>query len=134
VFLARFQIGSADRLPFDDASFDTVVTTLTLCTIDDVQAALHEARRVLAPDGCYVLFEHGLSEEAQIQKWQHRLNGLNMTMLGHCRLNRPIARLVTEAGFTFQMLKAFWLPGAPKFAGWMTLGVAVPSQPTDRVI
>jgi ubiquinone/menaquinone biosynthesis C-methylase UbiE len=129
----RFQIGSAERLPFTDASFDTVVTTLTLCTIDDVQAALREARRVLTPDGRYVLFEHGLSEEPQVQKWQHRLNGLNMRMLGHCRLNRPIATLVTDAGFTFQTVKQAWLPGAPKFAGWMTLGVAVPTQPANRL-
>ena len=82
---------------------------------------------MLAPDGRYVLLEHGLSEEANVQKWQRRLNGINMKMLGHCRLNRPISKLVTDAGFQFQASKQFWSPGAPKFAGWMTIGVAVPA-------
>src|SRR5438270_12095587 len=81
----EFQIGSGESLPFKDGTFDTVVTTLTLCSIDDVESALREVRRVLAPDGRYVLFEHGLSEEANIQKWQRRLNGINMKILGHCR-------------------------------------------------
>ncbi len=123
----EFKIGSGESLPFKDGSFDTVVTTLTLCTIDDVETALREARRVLAPDGRYVLLEHGLADEANVQKWQRRLNGINMKMLGHCRLNRPISTLVTDAGFQFQTSKQFWFPGAPRFAGWMTLGVAVPA-------
>ena len=123
----EFQIGSGESLPFKDGSFDTVVTTLTLCTIDDVETALREARRMLASDGRYVLFEHGLSDEGKVQKWQRRLNGINMKMLGHCRVNRPISKLVTDAGFKFQNSKEFWLPGAPKFAGWMTIGVAVPA-------
>jgi ubiquinone/menaquinone biosynthesis C-methylase UbiE len=125
----EFKIGSGESLPFTDGSFDTVVTTLTLCTINDVETALREARRVLAPDGRYVLLEHGLSEEANVQKWQQRLNGINMKLLGHCRLNRPISKLVTDAGFKFQASKEFWLHGAPKFAGWMTIGVAVPATP-----
>jgi ubiquinone/menaquinone biosynthesis C-methylase UbiE len=123
----EFHIGSGESLPFKDGSFDTVVTTLTLCTIDDVETALREVRRVLAPDGRYVLFEHGLSADANVQKWQRRLNGINMKLLGHCRLNRPISKLVTNAGFTFQTSKEFWSSGAPKFAGWMTIGVAVPT-------
>jgi ubiquinone/menaquinone biosynthesis C-methylase UbiE len=123
----EFHVSSGESLPFKDGSFDTVVTTLTLCSIDDVEAALREARRVLAPDGRYVLYEHGLAEEAAVQKWQRRLNGINMKMLGHCRLNRPISKLVTDAGFRFETSKEFWFPGAPKFAGWMTIGVGIPS-------
>jgi ubiquinone/menaquinone biosynthesis C-methylase UbiE len=128
-----FQVGSGDTLPFQDGSFDTVVTTLTLCSIDNVETALREARRVLAPDGRYVLFEHGLAKEAQVQRWQRRLNGINMTLLGHCRLNRPISKLVTDAGFTFQISREFWLPGAPKFAGWVTIGLASPAKATTRL-
>lgn len=123
----EFQVGSGESLPFNDGSFDTVVTTLTLCTIDDVETALREVRRVLACDGRYVLFEHGLSAEVEVQKWQRRLNGINMKMVGHCRLTRPISRLVTGAGFKFQTAKEFWLPRAPKLAGWMTVGVAIPT-------
>src|SRR5262245_45553978 len=123
----EFRVGSGESLPFPDGSFDTVVTTYVLCTIDDVQGALHEIRRVLAPDGCYVLLEHGLAEDRNVQKWQRRLNRINMMMLGHCRLDRPISKLVTEAGFTFGSSREFFSDGAPRYAGWTTCGRAVPS-------
>jgi len=121
----EFRIGSGESLPFPDGSFDTVVTTYVLCTIDDVQGALHEIRRVLAPDGRYAMLEHGLAQDVNVQKWQRRLNSFNMMMLGHCRLNRPISRLVTDAGFQFEGSREFFSDAAPRFAGWTTCGCAV---------
>lgn len=113
------------ELPYNDGTFDTVVTTFVLCTVGDVNRTLKEIRRVLKPDGQYLLLEHGLAREAAVQKWQQRINGLNRMVLGGCNLNRPIATLVTGAGFTFQTSDEFFQAGAPKFAGWTISAVAV---------
>ncbi len=116
---------SGERLPFEDHSFETVVTTLTLCTIPDVETALSEMRRVLVPDGRYLLLEHGLSEDPDTQKWQRRINGFNMLMGAGCRLDRPMSALVTSAGFRFHSVEHFEWSGSPKFASFTTLGCAV---------
>lgn len=123
----EFQLGSGERLPFEDGTFDTVVTTLVLCSVSDVQGALAEIRRVLAPAGRYLVLEHGLADDAKIQKWQRRLNPLNGFMMGGCRFDRPMSELVTSAGFRFESMKRFYMDGAPRFAGFMTLGCAAPS-------
>src|SRR5262249_33841009 len=65
--------GSAQSIPLDTGSVDTVVTTWTLCTIAEVSAALAEVRRVLKPTGKLLLVEHGLAPDQNVQKWQHRL-------------------------------------------------------------
>jgi ubiquinone/menaquinone biosynthesis C-methylase UbiE len=114
-----------DRLPFEEGSFDTVVTTFVLCTVGDVQRALSEIRRVLKPDGQYLLLEHGLAPDAGVQRWQQRLNRFNRFMLGGCNLNRPIAKLVVSAGFTLQVSNEFFQAAAPKFAGWTTSAIAM---------
>jgi SAM-dependent methyltransferase len=122
----EFMLGRADdRLPYNDGSFDTLVTTLVLCTVDDVARALSEIRRVLKPGGQYLLLEHGLAPDAGVQKWQQRLNGLNQTVLGGCNLNRPISTLVTAAGFALETSNEFYRKDAPKFAGWTTSAIAV---------
>jgi ubiquinone/menaquinone biosynthesis C-methylase UbiE len=64
---------SAEELPFHERSFDTVVLTWTLCSIADPTQALAEVKRVLKPDGRLLFVEHGLSSDAKVQKWQHRL-------------------------------------------------------------
>jgi ubiquinone/menaquinone biosynthesis C-methylase UbiE len=122
-----FQLGTGERLPFVDGAFDTVVTTLVLCSVRDVDGALAEIRRVLSPAGRYLVLEHGLADDAKVQKWQRRLNPLNKVMLGGCRLDRPMSELVTRAGFRFENVKRFYMGGAPRFAGFMTLGCATPS-------
>jgi ubiquinone/menaquinone biosynthesis C-methylase UbiE len=63
---------SAEMIPFDDAVFDTVVTTWTLCTIPQVVAALREMRRVLRPNGHLLFVEHGLAPDCAVAWWQHR--------------------------------------------------------------
>jgi ubiquinone/menaquinone biosynthesis C-methylase UbiE len=122
----EFQLASGERLSFHDHSFDTVVTTLTLCSIPDVERALAEVRRVLSPDGQYLLLEHGLSIEPGIQKWQNRLNRAHMFIGAGCHLNRPMSALVTAAGFRFQTLENFEWPGKPKIASFTILACAVP--------
>ena len=128
----EFVLGRGDnRLPFEDASFDTVVTTFVLCTVGDAEHALSEIRRVLKPSGQYLLLEHGLAPDAAVQRWQRRLNRVNRLALGGCNLNRPIARLVVGAGFTLQASNEFFQAGAPKFAGFTTSAIAIAtSSPT----
>jgi ubiquinone/menaquinone biosynthesis C-methylase UbiE len=125
---ARFPVEylpvSGEQIPVPDGSFDAVVSTFTLCTIPDPSAALAQLRRVLKRGGKFFLVEHGLSFDANVQSWQHRLNGWQNAVCGGCNLNRDIRRLVCEAGFRFDQIDQYYMDGAPKFAGFMTRGIA----------
>jgi ubiquinone/menaquinone biosynthesis C-methylase UbiE len=123
----EFQLASAERLPFDDHSFDTVVTTLTLCSVRHVERALAEVRRVLSPDGQYLFLEHGLADEPRLQKWQRRLSGPHMLISAGCQLDLPMPALVTGAGFRFRTVEHFEWAGTPRIAAFTTLACAVPS-------
>jgi ubiquinone/menaquinone biosynthesis C-methylase UbiE len=103
--------GSAETLPLDDRSVDTVVTTWTLCTIPDVARALAEIRRVLCPSGVLLFVEHGLAPEPNVRRWQARLDPLWSRLAGGCHLNRPIDKLIRDAGFQLDSLRTFRLPG-----------------------
>jgi SAM-dependent methyltransferase len=111
-------------LPFGDDSFDTALSTWTLCTIPDVAAALSEVRRVLKPGGTLHFLEHGLAPDEGVRVWQHRLEPLQKRVFGGCHLTRPIADLLGAAGFTITELDVFYEDGSPKFVGANSLGVA----------
>jgi SAM-dependent methyltransferase len=111
-------------LPFGDDSFDTALSTWTLCTIPDIAAALSEVRRVLKPGGTLHFLEHGLAPDEGVRVWQHRLEPLQKRMFGGCHLTRPIVDLLTAAGFTITELDVFYEDGSPKFVGANSLGVA----------
>lgn len=112
------------RLPFDDESFDSIVTTFTLCTIKDVSAALEEIRRVLKRDGRYVFLEHGRSDDARTAKRQDRFNPIQNLIACGCNVNRPIDRLIKEAGFTIAELDRYLMPDTPRLFGEMYRGIA----------
>jgi SAM-dependent methyltransferase len=112
-------------LPFPDDSFDTALSTWTLCTIPDLPAALAEVRRVLKPSGTFHFLEHGLAPDEKVRRWQHRLNPLQNRLFGGCNLNRPIVNLLRGAGFTITEVDVFYEEGAPKFMAADSLGVAV---------
>jgi ubiquinone/menaquinone biosynthesis C-methylase UbiE len=115
---------STERLPVSNASFDSVVSTFTLCTIPDVAGALVEMRRALKPEGRFYFVEHGHADDPRVARWQDRLNGLEQRVFGGCNLNRDISRLITQAGFEIETLEHAYLKGAPKFAGFLYRGVA----------
>jgi ubiquinone/menaquinone biosynthesis C-methylase UbiE len=112
-------------IPLPDDSCDTALSTWTLCTIPDVARALQEVRRVLKPGGTFHFVEHGLAPDEKVQRLQHRLEPLQKRLFGGCHLTRPIADLLTDAGFTLSSVDAFYEDGAPKFLAADTLGVAV---------
>ena len=115
----------AEHMPFDGASFDTVVSTFTLCSIPDVSHALREIRRVLKPGGQFLFLEHGRSPDPVVARWQDRLDGLWKPMAGGCHLNRPTRELVADAGLAIGPVRNYYLKGAPRFVGYMTEGVAL---------
>jgi ubiquinone/menaquinone biosynthesis C-methylase UbiE len=113
------------RLPLDDDSVDSALSTWTLCTIPDVAAALAEVRRVLRPSGRLHFLEHGLSPDPGVERWQHRLNGMQGRIAGGCRIDRSIDRLLQDAGFHIERCENSYEKGAPKAMGYLYEGVAV---------
>lgn len=112
-------------LPFRDDSFDAALSTWTMCTIPEIETALAEVRRVLAPGGSLHFVEHGLAPDPKVQVWQHRLNPIQKALAGGCHLNRDIPRLLRDNGFEIRELDTFYVPG-PKFMTALSLGVATP--------
>ena len=119
------QDGTAEALPFEDASFDDVVCTFTLCSVHNPAAALAEARRVLKPKGRLFFCEHGLAPDPGVAKWQRRLEPVWTRIAGGCHLSRPVTSAIAAAGFTPEWTDSMYLPGTPRFAGWNEWGAAL---------
>lgn len=118
--------GSAESIPLDSESIDTVITTWTLCTIPQAAMALDEMRRVLKPGGCLLFVEHGLAPDESVRKWQDRLTPTWRCLSGGCHLNRPIRRMIEHAGFRLDRIQTDYMPG-PRLMTFMYEGVARPA-------
>jgi ubiquinone/menaquinone biosynthesis C-methylase UbiE len=117
---------SAEAIPLDDSSVDTVVTTWTLCTIPGASAALAEMRRVLRPEGKLLFVEHGQSPDGGVRWWQDSLTPVWRRISGGCHLNRPIRSMIEDAGFRIDRVETGYMPG-PKPMTFMYEGSARPS-------
>ena len=119
---------SAESLPFDAGSFDSVVSTLTLCSIPDVCAALSEVRRVLRPGGQFLFFEHGRHPDPGVSKWQDRLNPLWKRVFDGCQINRDVPQLIRNAGLSLTTIEHPTMR-MPRVAAYASLGRA--ERPAD---
>jgi len=116
--------GSANALPCEDNSADTVVVTWTLCSIADPLTALREVRRVLKPDGRMLFVEHGLSPECHVRRWQRRLTPVWRKIAGGCHLDRKMDDLIRSAGFDLSELRTVYANG-PRPMSFMYSGCAL---------
>jgi ubiquinone/menaquinone biosynthesis C-methylase UbiE len=121
-----FLEASAETVPLDTNSIDTVVTTWTLCTIPDAPRALAEMRRVLKPGGSLLFVEHGRAPEPGVARWQDRIDPLWSRIAGGCHLNRKMDDLVTGNGFRIEALVNARLPG-PRTHTFLYEGCARPA-------
>ncbi|MCG6136591.1 MAG: class I SAM-dependent methyltransferase [Nostoc sp. LLA-1] len=118
------QVLNGESLPMLDNTFDSVVSTFTLCSITKIEQALKEVYRVLKPGGKFFFLEHGLSNEPKIQVWQNRLTPIQKIIGDGCHFNRNIRQLV-EQQFDNVQLEEFVGENLPKIAGYLYKGVAI---------
>lgn len=121
----RFLEASAETIPLDDGTIDSVVTTWTLCSIPQAASALGEMRRVLRPGGRLLFAEHGLAPSASVRWWQDRLTPAWRHISGGCHLNRPIRSMIEGAGFRIDRIETGYVSG-PKPFTFMYEGSAQP--------
>jgi len=102
---------SAEEIPLEEASADTVLVTYSLCTVPDIASGLAEVKRVLKPGGSLIFCEHGAAPDETVLRWQNRLNPLWRHLAGGCNLNRHIPSLLESAGFEIAELDTMYIPG-----------------------
>lgn len=122
----NFIEASAEAIPLEDRSVDTVVTTWTLCSIPEAATALREMRRVLRPNGRLLFVEHGMAPDENVRRWQDWLTPAWKRIGGGCHLNRPIRTMIESAGFRIDRLEAGYMPG-PRPMTFMYEGIARPN-------
>ena len=113
-----------EALPFDNGSFDFVVSTWTMCSITEVHRALGEVHRVLRPGGRLVFLEHGLSEDPGVRAWQRRLNPIEGLLGDGCRLDLDVEAIVRVQPFGLVEVVRFEMEALPRTHGTMYRGTA----------
>jgi ubiquinone/menaquinone biosynthesis C-methylase UbiE len=114
----------AEELPFEQHSFDFVVSTLVLCTVDDPARALAEIHRVLRPGGQLVFLEHVRSDDPRLARWQDRLHGVQVRVGHGCHCNRRTLENIEQAGFSVADLEHDRLRKAPPIVRPLIAGAA----------
>lgn len=117
--------GTGEAIPFVNDSFDSIVCTFTLCSVQNPKQTIQEMRRVLKPGGKLLFAEHGAAPDFAIAKWQRRIEPAWKRIAGGCHLTRQVSDAIGSGGFVVEPLGAQYAPRVPRFAGWMEWGVAV---------
>lgn len=121
---ADLRPGRGEAIPFPNSSFDSVVCTFTLCSVEDPAQVVRELSRILRPGGAVLFLEHGRAPDRGVVAWQERIEPVWKRLAGGCHLSRPIGATFRGAGFAVEPLGQGYTPGAPRFAGWMEWGLA----------
>ncbi|MFU8859581.1 MAG: class I SAM-dependent methyltransferase [Cyclonatronaceae bacterium] len=116
--------GDATALPYNEQTFDTVVSTWTLCSITPVHQALDEIARVLVPGGTFLFIEHGLSPDRRVGWCQHALTPIQKRIADGCHLNKPISEIFESSPLETVSIETFYMQKVPKFGGYTFMGVA----------
>jgi SAM-dependent methyltransferase len=114
-----------ERIPLNDRSVDTVVSTFTFCSILDVKQAIRAVRHVLRPGGKLVFFEHGRSPDLQVRRWQERLEPMSRCIFHGCHLTRDVPALLAEGGFRIEHMDVGYLAPFPKAWTYCWWGTAL---------
>jgi SAM-dependent methyltransferase len=118
-----------ERIPLQENSVDTVVSTFTLCTIPDVVEAIRGIARVLRPGGKLIFFEHGRSPDPRVRSWQDRWEPIHHCVFQGCHLTREIPSLLKQGGLEIEQMKMAYLVPFPKSWTYCWWGTAIPQQP-----
>jgi len=118
------RLARSESLPFADDTFDYVVSTLTLCSIAQVEKAMQEIHRVLKPGGRFVFLEHGLSDDPKVQKWQRRLNPIQRVIGDGCRLDVDVRQILGASPFGSVEIENFYMEKTPRMFGFVYRGSA----------
>ncbi|MEH6714662.1 class I SAM-dependent methyltransferase [Parasphingorhabdus flavimaris] len=125
-FKMTIDAGIGEAMPYADGSFDTVLTTFTLCSVQDGKQVLSEMRRVLKPGGKILFLEHGRAPDKGPEKWQRRIEPVWKHIAGGCHLHRPVSTLIEANGYHLVENGGHYAPKTPRWLGWMEFGEARP--------
>jgi ubiquinone/menaquinone biosynthesis C-methylase UbiE len=114
-----------ERIPLQDGTIDTVVSTFTLCTIPGIVDAIRGIARVLKPHGKLIFFELGISPDPEVQRWQKQLEPLHYLLFQGLYLTRDIPALLREGGFQIEQMKSGYLASFPKSSSYCWWGTAI---------
>jgi SAM-dependent methyltransferase len=114
-----------ERIPLEDGTVDTVVSTFTLCTIPGIMDAIRGIARVLKPSGKLIFFELGLSPDVSVQRWQKRLQPVHHWLFQGLYLTRDIPALIREGGFGIEQMDQGYLAEFPKSLSYCWWGTAL---------
>jgi ubiquinone/menaquinone biosynthesis C-methylase UbiE len=114
-----------ERIPLEDDSVDTVVSTFTLCTIPGIVDAIRGIARVLKPNGKLIFFELGLSPDPEVQRWQKRLEPAHHWLFQGLYLTRDIPSLIEQGSFQIKQMETGYLTQFPKSSSYCWWGTAI---------
>jgi len=117
-----------ERIPLEDRSVDTAVSTFTLCTIPGVVEAIRGIGRVLRPGGKFIFFEHGRSPDPRVQRWQKRSEPIPHWLFEGCHVTRDIPSLISSGGFHIEQMETGYLAPFPKSWTYCFWGTATPQS------
>ena len=114
----------AEEIPLKSKSFDSILVTYTLCSIENLHDSMKEIRRVIKDDGTLFFCEHGIAPDLKTKKWQNRINPIWKKLMGGCNINRDIPEIISNSELEIVDLETMFLPGTPRIAGFNYWGTA----------